>query len=67
MRVVPIRAGLIWDIEVVQEPVVRRDGALADERRPVCVACVALVDSVPVLSSAGALSMRMCLKMKERR
>ena len=51
MRVVPIRSGLIGDIEVVQEPTIRRDRALAHKCRAVCVACVALGDTVPMLET----------------
>ena len=49
MRMVPIRARLIGDIKIVQEPIITRDGALAHERGAVGVARVALVDAVPVL------------------
>ena len=50
MRVIPVRARLLPDIEVVEERVIRRDGALVDEGGTVGPVGSSLEETMPVLS-----------------
>jgi hypothetical protein len=56
MRVVPIRASLIRNLEVVQEGVTGGDRTLSDERRSVGPVSVLLEKTVPVLISRHRFS-----------
>ena len=57
MAVVPVRAGLVGDVEVVQERVPCRDGALVHKGSPVGPVGAFLEETVPVLERAFVRSL----------